>query len=119
MYKLTPRRLEKAKDILEHYRETLFLRFTYNTDQFEKALRECWNLGYRELKDIATDMLKHERYKHIAVYYMEHSNLPVVVSEFKPVLAKVYGIQCYHAPDLKQKREAFWYHFRTEIAPKQ
>ena len=115
MYRLTERRLAKALDILEKYRAQLRKRVCFEPRCFEGELRECWDVGYREMKDLAEDMLKHERYRHVAAYYMEHSNTPGVVVEFQQPLSEVYGIKWYHAPNMPEKRDAFWAKFEARV----
>jgi len=88
MYRLTQIRLGKARHILEKYRDQLHRHSHFDAGQFEMELRKCWNLGYKELKSIAEDMLKNARYKCVALYYMEHSNAPGAVVEFQPLLSK-------------------------------
>lgn len=117
MYRLTERRLQKAANILEKYRDQLHTRFHFDARQFEMELRECWGTGYRGIKSVVKDMLKNDRYRHVAVYYMEHANAPVVVSEFKLPLAKVYGIRRYDSAETEQKRNEFWANFREKVAP--
>jgi hypothetical protein len=108
MYKLTERRLKNAKPILERYRTELHDRGTINAGVLEKELCECWDTGLRELKDVFQQLSKGPRYRHLTAYYMEHSTGPVVVSEFKPALAALYGIDYYNSPERERMREAFW-----------
>ncbi len=108
MYRLTEIRLASAQAILEQHRAELFERHCFDTHSFERELRDTWSLGYRELKDIMCDMLKHERYREVAAFYMEHSNAPVVVSEFKQPLASLYGVRSYHAAECEEMRRKFW-----------
>ncbi len=115
MYRLTTRRLQKAKDVLEKYRTLLRAKLAFDAGQLEHELRQCWDLGYQELKDIMADMLRHERYRHVAIYYMEHSNCTGVVSEFQSPLAKVYGIRGYFDPDRQKKQQEFWAAFQKGL----
>ena len=111
MYKLTDRRLKKAEPILEKYRTELHGRGDFMVRVFERELRDCWGLGYQELKDIFKQLSKMARYRYLATYYMENSNAPTVASEFKRVLASLYGVTSrkgYDAPERELKREAFW-----------
>jgi hypothetical protein len=110
MYKVTERRLAKAEPILEEFRTILHSKGKINAREFEMKLRECWNVGYGEMKSLAEDLSTIERYRFLAVYYMEYSNgsRDVVASEFKEVLAKIYKIDYYHHPELSVKRDAFW-----------
>ena len=116
MYRLTDRRLQQATDILERYRDQLLKTFQFDAMRLDRELQTCWNVGYQELKSIFMDMLKNEHYRHVAIFYMENVNNPVVVSEFQSPLAKVYGIRYYHAPERKQKQEEFWASFREGVA---
>ena len=109
MTSLTQPRFDKAKAILDKYREQLHSTGHISAGDFEHELRECWGIGYHELKDVIIDLSKRGHYKYLAARYMEQSNVPGVVSEFKKVLAGMYGIECYDAsPDRKEKQEAFW-----------
>jgi hypothetical protein len=110
MYKVTQRRLTKAQPILERHRAELHRSGSTDARAFEVALRESWNVGYQTMKDLATDLLKHERYRFLAAYYMENSNgsRQRVAMEFKDDLAKLYGVQWYNATDRDAKREVFW-----------
>jgi hypothetical protein len=108
MYRLTERRLASAQPILEKHRAELFQRHSFDAQSLERELRDTWRLGYRELKGIMRDMLKHERYREVAAYYMEHSSARGVVSEFQQPLASLYGIKSYHAPERKEMRSKFW-----------
>ena len=107
MYRLTERRLARAKATLERFRAELFERHSFDAQSFEQELRDTWTLGYRELKDIMCEMLKLDRYREVAAYYMEH-NGPAVVSEFKKPLAALYGITRYSAPEREETRRKFW-----------
>lgn len=116
MYRLTKIRLEKARHILEKYRDKLYRHFHFDAGQFEMELRKCWNLGYQELKSIAKELYKDARYQYVAIYYMEHSNAPGVVVEFQRLLSEAYGVKWYHAPDLQDKRDKLWDNFRRKVA---
>lgn len=118
MYRLTEIRLRKAEPILENYRRRLYERFRFEPGLLERELRECWNVGYQELKDIFKDMLKQERYRYVAIYYMENISGAAVVSEFWEPLAEAYGVRYFRAPDMEQKCEEFWKKFRNEEAIK-
>jgi len=110
MYRVTPRRLAKAQPILDRHRAQLHRTGVTDAHALEMALRDCWNVGYQEMKDLATDLLKQEHYRFLAAYYMENSNgsRQAVASEFKGDLAKLYGVRWYHAEDCEAKREDFW-----------
>ncbi len=115
MYRLTKMRLQKAKPILEKYLAQLNQRYAFDVGGFESELKECWNLGYQELKGIAEDMSKNDRYRYLAIYYMEHSNTPGIVSEFQPLLAKAYGISWYYDTDREKKQVEFWAAFKANV----
>ena len=108
MYRLTERRLAKAEPILQEYRAKLHTEGAINAHGFEMELRQCWGIGYQELKSIIEDLSKIDDYVFLAAYYMEHSSAPGVVMEFKRSLARLYGIDHFDASDRKAKREAFW-----------
>jgi len=118
MYRLTERRLQTAQGILEKYREQFLRNLQFDAHTFEQELRKCWHLGYQEFKSIARNMLRIPRYRHVAVFYMEKINAPVVVSEFQAPLARVYGIRHYDDPERQQKREKFWASFKAMCARK-
>ncbi len=110
MYRVTPRRLAKAQPILDAFAVQLHGKRAIDVTRFEMELRECWDVGYREMKDLAEDLLKMRRYRFLAAYYMENSNgsRDRVAAEFKEVLAKLYGIDWYESPERETKRKAFW-----------
>ena len=90
MYRLTERRLGRAKAVLEEYRERLRSVGRVNGGSLETKLRQVWRIGYQELKDIVIDMLKQPKYRDLALYYMEHVYATGPPSEFKPYLRR-YG----------------------------
>jgi hypothetical protein len=92
MYKLTERRLAKAVDILNAAAADLANKKHINTSTLEMQLRDCWDLGYQELKDIFCQMLKMDEYQNLAAFYMQFSNTTGVVSEFQMPLCDFYGI---------------------------
>ena len=117
MYKLTDRRLNVAEEILDNYREKLVKTEKFNVPSLERELRDMWSIGYQELKDIMLDILKnHDRYKYVALYYMEYSNAPGVVSEFKRPLADAYGISHYHSDDRDDAQQSFWKNAHLELS---
>ncbi len=107
-YRLTERRLDAARDILDKYAEQLRRSKRIDSMGLEHELRETWDLGYRELKDIMSDLLKTDEYKYIAAYYMQHQNPMGPVSEFKADLAALYGLNWYDSPERQKKQAAFW-----------
>ncbi len=117
MYRLTNRRLEKARAILDHHNAVLSEKSRIVAMKFDAELRECWDIGYQELKDIIEQMAGMPEYKYLAAYYMENINGDCVVSEFQPVLAELYGIDWFYSDDKDAKREAFWKQFEAEMKP--
>lgn len=110
MYRLTELRLKKAETILEKYRAQLHKTNSIVALVFERELRDCWKLGYQEMKGIAKELARIKRYKYLAAYYMENSGSGTsVVGEFQQPLARLYGIPRYDNRELrKAAREIFW-----------
>ncbi len=109
MYRLTEKRLASAEAILGKYRAELFANRCFNAQIFERELRDLWQTGYQEMKSIALQLLKNERYREVAVYYMEHSNPGTgVAAEFKRALASLYGMESFHAVERDEMRKKFW-----------
>lgn len=108
MYKLTEQRLSTAETILDKYRELLLTRKQFNCNLFETELRSAWDLGYHEIKDILLDICKRfEKYRLVALYYMENQNPSGAVSEFQTALATAYGTRDWHSTTAKEKAD-FW-----------
>jgi len=112
-YKLTEKREEKATPMLEEAFE-----FLVKTEGgslpagFERDLMACWGFSsYKTLKPIMSDMLRHERYKYLAVAYMEKPGLNAIVSEFKSPLAKLHGHRSFNPEKYKEDRKQFWNEF--------
>jgi hypothetical protein len=108
MHRLTQRRLADVQPVLEEYRAELFNRRSFDARSLESELCLAWRLGYQELKSIMWDMVKLARYREVAAYYMEHSSSTGVVVEFWEPLARLYGIEWYHAPERQEKRKKYW-----------
>jgi hypothetical protein len=108
MSELTPEQFEQAKDIIEKYRDCLFRTKWMNAHSFEREIRELWQLGYQDIKELIEELSHHGRCEQVAVYYMEHSNGGRVVSEFQGRLAEIYGIDWYYADDRPAKQAAYW-----------
>lgn len=109
MYKLTDRRLVSASSILDAARASLVERGSFNVSTFEHKLRETWDIGYQEIKDVMIDIVKrHPRYKFVAIYFMENSNSMGVVCEFQSTLAKEYGIDGYSPDEVERLSSDFW-----------
>jgi hypothetical protein len=114
MYRLTERRFAKAKPILDKYRKQVHDAGRGAASGLERELRECWDIGYQELKDIIIDLSKRPHYRYLAASYME-SGYPSVVSEFHRVLADMYGIKSFHhSAERESKREEFWSALKTK-----
>jgi hypothetical protein len=108
MYRLTQKRLDAAKDILSKYRKQLFSQHSFDAGMLELELRQIWNVGYRPLKDIMIAMLAEDSFREVAAYYMQNSNAPGPVSEFKRALAEMYGVTHYDAQDRREMQDAYW-----------
>ena len=109
MYKLTDRRFHAAELILEEARASLIEHRSINSSTFENQLREVWNIGYQEIKDVMNDIVKHyPRFKFVAIYYMENSNPGGVVSEFQDTLASEYGLPSYDRCTIDSLRHKYW-----------
>jgi hypothetical protein len=109
MTKLSDETLRLALPILERYRTVLLTSRRFDVGSFESELRGVWSIGYKTLKDFVIDMSEHGRFQEVAAYYMEHSNAPGVISEFKPCLARLYGLKTYHhSPDFELLKNQFW-----------
>lgn len=108
MYKLTKRREAKALPILERAYESLVSHGGFDVGILERDLRDCWNIGYHELYDILEDAFKDERWRYVAVYYMERI-MPMLTSELRLALEKAYGIS-KRGPcqEWDSYRDAFW-----------
>lgn len=107
MANLTDRRFDEAKLILDRRRKTLLETGFLDAHGLERELRQLWGIGYQALKGIMIDLSNMDDYVLVAAKYME-SGCPGVVSEFKPTLAKLYGIRYYHAPEMAENRQEFW-----------
>ena len=109
MYTLTEKRLAQITPILERYRSALFAKHEFQASDFERETRSCLKTGTKEMKSIAVQLLRHERFRDVAAFYMEHCNSAVgVPREFKSPLAKLYGIDHYNAAERQSKQELFW-----------
>lgn len=117
MYRVTPRRLKKALPILEHHRAELHKSGRMDARGFEMELRECWDVGYQEMKSLAEDLTKNERYLYVAAYYMEYSNgsRDMIASELKSVLEDLYGFNWRESRDLDAARDKFWAGIPKEV----
>lgn len=109
-YKLTEKRLKKAESILDAAFSLLIKNKAkeFLPRSFELDLCECWNVGYKELKFIMLDMLSHEKYKYLAVRYMEHTDGTGVKVEFQRHLADIHGVSEYNRLTYDKDRELFW-----------
>lgn len=115
--KFTTKLLRSAQTILDNAFDALVeTQGKYTVSQIENDLRTVWNTGYQELKPIFIDMAKRDdKYKYIAVRYMETSNSSVgVVSEFQRPLAQHYGIKKFSNLSMEEDRRRFWELFRKK-----
>jgi hypothetical protein len=111
-YRLTEKRLLKATPILDEAFEYIVKnRAKRLPDGFEGELTRCWDITYQELKYFMKDMLELERYKYLAVLYMETSNCTHIVSEFKKPLEHVHGLESYSHDTFPEERKPFWEEF--------
>ena len=81
MYKLTQIRFDKAKEILDRYNADFLKRRDLRDGELERELRDIWDMGYQELKDIMIQLSERPEYRLMALRYME-SGCPGVVCEF-------------------------------------
>lgn len=108
MYRLTERRYEKALPIFESHRKRLESGQHVDARLLDQELRECWNVGYQELKNIVIQLLDDPRFGLVAASYMENINGRLVVSEFKTPLAELYGLEVFDSPARDKQAKAFW-----------
>jgi hypothetical protein len=113
MYTLTDRRFQQAEDIFEKYQGILIKNLEYDTHDFELELRNCWSVGYQEIKSILIDLIeKYPKFRYLTLYYMQFQNPSGPVWEFLETLAEQYGMEYYHSSECKRKQEEFWEHFK-------
>ena len=107
MASLTKKRLEAATPILERYREKLLENGDFRIAELESELKDCWGIGFTDLKSIMPEMLKNERFRLVAVKYLEQTNGTGVPVHFQEFLCDVYGIDHFgsHVPEAKKH---FW-----------
>lgn len=116
MYKLTKRREDKALTILVESHEALVVSGAFDVHDFERKLRDCWGVGYHELYAILDDACKDERWRYVAVYYMERI-MPALTMELRSALAKAYGMANQgEGSDWQVCRKKFW--DQSGISPK-
>ena len=108
MYKLTDKRFKRAEPVLERYRKQLLEKQRFHATALERELRDLWDIGYQELKSIMIDLLRKEKFMLVAAYYMENTNAPGVVSEFKNTLAELYGIRLFDSSECADAQRQFW-----------
>jgi hypothetical protein len=110
MYRLTHKRKKLARDILEKWTRELHDRRWIDARLMEHELRECWQLGYQELKDLMIDTMEnHSEFAHLAAWYMEHSNATGAVVEFQGPLSRLYGLRSWYYDDERDaKHAAYW-----------
>jgi len=113
MYTLTNRRFQQAEGIFEKYQDVLFKNLKYDTGDFERELKNCWDVGYQEIKSILIDLVKkHPKFRYLALYYMQFQNPSGPISEFLETLAEQYGVEYYRSDECKTKQEEFWESFK-------
>lgn len=109
MYKLNEKRSAIVKPILERYREQLFSHGSFDPGGLQRELRDALGCGYLEVRSIAMQLLKKQpRFKNVIAFYMAFGGAPGVISQFKPLLAKVYGMRYYDSPDRPTVEERYW-----------
>lgn len=117
MHKLTEKRLEKARDILEKYRTQLYEHGSFCANGLERELRGCWDTGYRIFKEIMPDIFQNRpRYKYVAAYYMQHPKALDPCSIFKKLLASLYHLKSYDCPERDEAISEFWERFSSDDA---
>lgn len=115
MYKLTERRMVKVQPILEAYRGELRCYGTFDADRFESAMKAALDTGYQEMKSVADQLLKNDRFCAVAVFYMENMGVPGPCVEFQHSLAKVYGLRYYEDPQQDEARANLWKRLKSEL----
>ena len=109
MATLTEKRLTQAKPVLESNRKRLHESGKIDARQFEKELREVWDVKYLTFRTIIIDMAKnHSRYKYLVAYYIENENPNGVGAHYRSALAKLYGMRRLADPEREKKKAAFW-----------
>ena len=90
--------------------------------QLEKALgRGGSPLSYKDLKPRMPAIVKHPRYIYVAVRYMEsapHCGAgfnQTIASQYKPILARIYGVKSLNYATIMEDRKAFWSHWPNEM----
>ncbi len=114
--KLTARRLDAIRDVLEKYSRQLQADRDFNCDLLETELRDRLEAGYKDIKGLMEDLLSVPFAKYVAVFYMENSNPMGVSVEFQAPLAQVYGISHYGDNRRDEARENLW---QTYFSPPQ
>jgi predicted GNAT family acetyltransferase len=104
---LTEARFQKAKLILDRYRDQLLETGKLDFAAFERELKDTWKLSYSALKPIVMALAKRDEYVALAARYMEEGT-PGVAAEFKIPLARLYGIPHYDAKNRDEMKEKFW-----------
>jgi hypothetical protein len=117
-YAVTQRMLGNATPVLEEMRRQLHTSGTLDVNRLERALGACWNVGCRELRDLALDLARTRRYRFVAAYYMENSNGrgQRVPPQFRGALARLYGADTYSSPEYRARREQFWAGMETLVS---
>lgn len=113
MFKLTDRRMERVRPILDKYRRELRERRTFDGSMFEHEMRDALDTGYQEMKDVAIQLARHPLYRGVAIRYMESGFAPC--SEFTLELPKLYGTACYRDGGYEACRAIVWRSIWTEL----
>ena len=109
MKRLTDRRFSQAEPILLKYKNKLDAGKLTNVSFLENELKECWDVGYQNLKLIFEDLALRDDYFYLAVFYRENSGQGSgVASEFQSGLARIYGIKDYNSDEREEAKKAFW-----------
>lgn len=109
MYKLTKVREAKALSILKEAYQSLRVRGCFDVYAFERELRGLWNIGYHELYDVMEDAFRDQRWRYVAVYYMERISGPCLTCELRHALTKAYGVEKWNDKTAwADARARFW-----------
>lgn len=91
MFNVTELRLDKARSILDDYKEKLDRRGAFDALKLEHDLRKCWNTGYRSIKDAMRQLYRRNElgYSQLAEHYMRAGGL-LMPMEFKSELGLLH-----------------------------
>lgn len=120
MSRLTEDRLAIARPILNRFRDKLRRDQFFSADALERELSDALRLGHQEVSGVVVDLLDLPDYRLVAAYYLENvggdtlnppdqaRRPPGVAAEFRDPLARLYGVDSYDAPNLAERKAAFW-----------